>query len=192
MLKKQSFKWNGIASFIPHNGHLAHPLNPYSKAIKVISSKRKKVDADFEEMAHLEFLGSLYWKKGEEPCISPEVIRGVLIGKGGASRKQRMGKQAELGILISQNAKLLYDGPQDPEKLWKDGGFRFDSIEKIGPSKIARTRPIFREWSAVVEIEYNTDFINEETLGDLMAIAGAECGIGDRRPTHGRFDVEAL
>jgi len=143
-------------------------------------------------MAHLEFLGGLYWVRGEEPYIPTRVMRGVLIGKGGASRKQRMGKQAELGIFVAQDAKLSYDGPSDPEKLWKDGSFRFDSIEKIQASKIARTRPIFREWNATIEIEYNTDFVNEETLGELMTIAGAECGIGDRRPTYGRFSVEAL
>jgi len=143
-------------------------------------------------MAKLEFKGSLYWKAGEEPCISREVVRGVIMGKGGASRKLRMGKQAELGILIPKNAKLIYDGPSNPDELWTCGKFRFDTMEKIGTAKIARTRPIFREWSAIVELEYNDDFINEETLDHVMTIAGSECGIGDRRPTYGRFDIGDL
>ena len=192
MTNQKTYNCQGVCPLILHNGFLAHPLNDYSRAIKKISSKRKKMDQDYEDMAELEFKGSLYWGKGQEPCISKEVIRGVLMGKGGASRKQRMGKQAELGIIVLSDAQLLYDGPSDPDELWQDGRFRFDSMEKVGPAKIARTRPIFHEWSMVVNLEYNNDFINEEMLDHLMVIAGAESGIGDRRPTYGRFEVNDL
>jgi len=192
MLKTQKFRLKGQVPLIMHNGQLAHPLNPYAKAVREIAAKRKKTDADFEEMSHLEFLGSFYLTDDGVPCIPAHVIRGALMGKGGASRKQRMGKNAELGIFITGNFPLEYDGPKDPEKMWKDGKFRFDSLEKIQNSKIARTRPIIKDWSLVVEVTYNEDFVNPDTVEYLMIIAGNECGLCERRPTYGRFSVEKL
>ena len=194
MLKSKKYRLKGVKNcpFLSHNGQLAHPLNPYAKAIREISGKRKKVDADHEEMAHLEFLGSLYLDEKQEPCIPDYVIRGMLLGKGGAARKQRLGKDAELGILITGNFPLEYEGPRNAEKLWKDGGFRFDSLERIQNSKVARTRPIFHQWSSTVEVQYNDDYINGDTVDLLMIKAGNECGIGDRHPTFGRFTVETM
>lgn len=43
-----------------HNGQLADPSNEWARAIKEISGKRAKTAADYEEMARLEWLGSLY------------------------------------------------------------------------------------------------------------------------------------
>ena len=42
-------------SLIMHNGQTADPLNPFSKAMKEISGKRKKTDTDYEAMANIEF-----------------------------------------------------------------------------------------------------------------------------------------
>ena len=52
-----------------------------------------------------------------------------------------------------------------------------------------RTRPIFKNWACEVEIEMNPDFINEDTVDNLMESAGAECGLMERRPAFGRFKV---
>ncbi len=151
------------------------------------------MDADIEQMAHLEFLGSLYLlKDNSDPCIPAHVILGVLAGKGGAARKQKMGTQAKLGIIVSKNFKLEYEGPQNAEKLWKDEKFRYTSFENVAGSKILRTTPIFHEWSAVVEIEYNPDFVNRDTVISWIYIAGSECGIMERRPVFGRFEPKII
>jgi len=193
MFKTIQTKWTGIAPLRMHNPRLANPLDTFAKAIKEISGKRKKVDADIEEMAHLEFLGSLYLlKDNSDPCIPAHVIYGVIAGKGGAARKQKMGTQAKLGIIISKNFPLEYEGPRNTEKLWKDESFRYSQFENVAGSKIMRTTPIFHEWSALVEIEYNPDFVNRDTVISWVYIAGSECGIMERRPVFGRFEPKII
>jgi hypothetical protein len=188
MLKKLHYRLEGIVPLIMHNPQLADPLNKCTRAIKEVSGKRKKVDSDYEEMAKLEFLGGLYLN-GDGPCVPAHVIRGVLMGRGGAARKQRMRERAELGLFITKDAKLEYDGPREPAKLWADEKYRFVTREKIGQASVMRTRPVFPVWACKIEIEMNPDFINEDTVNNLMEIAGSECGLMERRPAFGRFKV---
>jgi len=187
-----NLKLTGIAPLLINNGDMAHPLNQYTIALGKYTSKRKKVEADHEEIARLEFLGGLYWNQGEEPCLPPRMFRGMIIGKGSASRRQKLGKLAELGIRFCKNSKLTFDGPTNPMEMWEDGRFRFDTIEK-NPStgaRIPKTRCIIPEWSVDIEFEVNTDFIDLETVLHFFNVAGSEIGLGDRRPVYGRFTVE--
>jgi hypothetical protein len=172
-----------------HNGQLADPLNEWAKRISAVSSKRKKVESDLEEMAKLEFLGSLYLYDGF-PCIPTEVIDACLTGRGGASRKVRAGASVQAGVFADAPLPLEYDGPRPPLELWEDHRFRLRVAAKIGQAKVMRTRPIFEQWSASGKIAYNPDLVNEQNLRSWLELAGAEVGIGDWRPKYGRFTVE--
>jgi mono/diheme cytochrome c family protein len=44
----------GDGALVMHNGQTANPLNPYPKALKQVSGKRKKVDADHAAMAETD------------------------------------------------------------------------------------------------------------------------------------------
>ena len=52
-----------------------------------------------------------------------------------------------------------------------------------------RTRPRFREWSAVISATFLTTELNRSEVVDFMKISGAMRGIGDWRPKYGRFEV---
>jgi len=185
------FRITGAAPLIMHNGQTADPMNVYTRAIKEISGKRKKMDADFEEMARLEWMAGLYLHKGE-PCIPDYVLEAALIGRGGAARSQKMGKESAAGMFVMKNFPLEYDGPREPAELWRDENFRLVRKVRIGQSSIMRTRPIFHEWSANVEVEFNTDFLNTDHIRQWMEIAGTRVGLMDWRPKCGRFTVEEL
>ena len=174
---------------IPHNGQLADPLNEWTKKISAISSKRHKVESDLEEMARLEFLGSLYLNGGE-PCIPQTVIEGCLVGKGGASRKLRAGVTVQAAVFCEGPLPLEYDGPRAPLDLWADARFRLRVAVKVGQAKVMRTRPIFEEWAASGSLAYNPDLVNAESLRDWLKLAGSEVGIMDWRPKFGRFTVK--
>jgi len=58
--QKVQYKLSASAPVLMHNGQTADPLNKWSKSIKEISSKRNKVESDYEEMARLEFMAGLY------------------------------------------------------------------------------------------------------------------------------------
>lgn len=191
MLEQLSFQIVGVAPLLMHNGRLADPLDDIVRQIKEVSSKRHKTDADHEEMARLEWLGSLYLHDGE-PCIPADVLEAALIGRGGAARKQKMGKQAAAGLMIFDNAPLEYEGSHNPHEMWKLSEFRFRCRVKIGQSSVMRTRPIFRDWAANISIQYNPDIINADDVKLWMEIAGAEVGLMDWRPKYGRFESEVI
>jgi len=175
-----------------HNGQLADPSNWYSRKIKEISSKRKKVDADFEEMARLEFLGGLYLADNQ-PCIPNYVFEAAIIGKGGAARKERMGKEAAAGFYVTESAELEYDGPRNPDELWEDKRFRSRVPVRVGQARIMRTRPVFKPpWSAVIVAEFDGDLLNGEDVRRWIEVAGPQVGLMDWRPRYGRFEVKWL
>jgi hypothetical protein len=168
-----------------HNGQLADPMNAFSRALKAITGKRSKTDADYEEMARIEFLGGLYMGK-TGPVIPPQNVRGMLIH---AARKRKEGKLCEAGVFILQNSELEYDGPRNADALWEDESFRDRAIVVVGRNRVARTRPIFNEWVAKVKVTYDDDVLNEGQLDEWFSIAGSIIGQGDYRPLYGRFEV---
>jgi len=191
MIEKLNFRIAGTAPLIMHNGQLADPANEWTRAVKEISGKRKKTEADYKEMARLEWMGALYLQDGC-PCIPGHVFEAALIGKGGAARKQKMGKQAAAGLYVTKNFPLIYEGPSDPKELWLDEKFRFVVAVKVGQARIMRTRPIFHEWSAEVEIEFDPDLVNADDVRLWVRTAGYEVGLMDWRPKFGRFDVTEI
>ena len=188
MTETLNFRIQGVSPLLMHNGQLADPSNAYARAIKEISGKRAKTEADYEEMARLEWMGSLYLSNGE-PCIPGYVLEATLIGRGGAARKQKMGKQAAAGLFVTADFPLEYDGPRDPKELWPLEQFRFQALVRVSQAKVMRTRPIFPEWEATVSIEVEPDLVNVADAKLWMGIAGRESGIGDWRPKFGRFEV---
>jgi len=190
-VKKLQFRITGIAPLIMHNGMLADPLNPTARRISEIAAKRKKVDADHEEMARLEWYGSLYLKDNK-PCIPAHVLEGALIGKGGAARKVKMGKQAAAALLVEDDTPLEYDGSEDIDALWEDGSYVIRAAVRVGPAKVMRTRPKFDEWATTFNILYDPDFLNRENIEQWVEVAGEQVGLMDWRPRFGRFKVESV
>ena len=190
-MKTLNFRITGVAPLIPHNGLLADPLYEGTILISKISQKRPKTEADLEEMARLEFLYSLYLKDGE-PCIPGVVLEAALTGRGGGARKMKKGKQAAAGLFVLENFPLEYEGPRDPKELWKDERFRLRVAVKVQQNKVMRTRPIFDEWAANVELMYNPDLVDKAEIIQWMEVAGFEVGLMDWRPKYGRFESELL
>ena len=189
-MNKLTFHITGESPLLMHNGQLADPLNKWTRALKEVSSKRAKTDADYEEMARLEYMGGLYIN-GDGPCIPGEVMEGALNGKGGAARKHKMGKQAAAGLYCA-DANLEYDGPRDPKELWESGEFVLRNGVKVGTARVMRTRPMFKEWAATVTVYFDPHQLNEAQVVQFMEIAGTEVGLMDWRPKFGRFTVEVL
>ena len=71
---------------------------------------------------------------------------------------------------------------------------RMDMV-RIGMQKTpdVRFRPEFVDWSATLRIEYNTDVLTEEIIGNLLYRAGQTVGIGEGRADlgWGRFEIVA-
>lgn len=188
MWQDKYYQLKSVSSLLMHNGQMANPVNPLAKLMKQVSSKRAKTDADFEQMARIEFMASLYMRH-DGPILPAENITAMLIK---AAKKRREGPAATSGMFVLEHARLEYDGPRTAEELWEDERFRHVALVNVQRARIARTRPIFEDWSATVKVTYEDQQVNVGQLNDWFVIAGDQIGIGDWRPRFGRFTVTEL
>lgn len=173
-----------------HNGQLTDPLNKWSKAIKAISGKRKKTDADHEEMARLEWYGGLYLDNGK-PCIPGEVLEATFIS---AAKKSKQGMDAKMGVFCPGNYPLKYNDETDSiDALWNEGNHRLSTLVRLGgKTGVIRTRPRFDQWEADCELVYDDAVFNERAVWEILETAGRYVGLMDWRPRYGRFTVEPI
>jgi len=183
-----TLKLTGVTPLIVHSGQLADPLNKFSKAIKQVSSKRKKVDADYEEMARLEFLGGLYLKESR-PCMPSVALEAMMIS---AAKKVKRGMDFKSGLMIDDSPFIEYDGPLDPNALWEDERFRIVAGVKVGQARVMRTRPQFQDWSLQFTCSYIDQLLDRRTVEEVAVIAGWQIGLCEWRPKFGRFKVDVV
>lgn len=174
----------GGSPLVMHNERLADPLDDHTRAIAAVAKKRNKTEADHVEIGRLEFMGGLY-TNGNGPCLPAWNILRCL--QDGAKRHKR-GADVLRGVYpLNDHADVIYDGPRDPEKLWKAGGFGLRKTVGVQRSRTVRTRPIFTEWQAELEVEVDPTVFDMDTLANVWREAGVYAGIGEMRPIYGRF-----
>ena len=156
--------------------------------MKKISGKRSKTDADFEELARLEFQGSLYFSK-TGPVLPGRLIEATITN---GAKKTRDGKIAKSAMFVEDNPVLDYKGPKTREGLWADENYRLVVPVVISRARVMRTRPIFNEWKVEVEVNYDDTQANESQVFKWLEAAGTQEGLGDWRPRYGRFEVERV
>ncbi len=184
----------GVSPLLCHNGQTADPRNTYAKAMKAVSSKRKKTDADFDEMARLEWLAGIY-RSADDLVIPDYVIESAMIA---GAKKSKRGPQAKCGLFFTQHAPLKFDGkPAEVNDdtlagMFDSGDFTHTIGVRVGMAKVMRTRPIFRNWSCIAMAQYDPDVLNLRDIEEIAADAGKLVGIGDWRPKHGRFLAEVI
>lgn len=190
---EKQYQLTSQAPLILHNGQTADPLNKFTKMMKAISSKRAKTDADYEELAHVEFLAAFYMTKNEKgeivPCMPIDNLQALLIS---GAKKRKEGMQAKSGVYPNKHALLQYDGSRNPEDLWKDDRFRFVKAVRVGQAKVMRTRPIFESWAFTLSVMIENSILNPTRVLDWLTVAGVEVGAGDWRPLYGRFTVSEI
>lgn len=180
---------DGDEPLIVHNGLLADRDYEWTRKLSEITSKRKKTDEDHDEVARLEWNGSLYFDDEIGPYLPGDNVRRCLLD---AARLTKEGKNIERGVLrVSRKNRLQYDGPRTREKMWDDVRFRHRAIVKVGTSKVVRTRPKFVGWSATVTVDFDSSIIDGRDLVRIAQSAGNYIGLCDGRPFFGgRFTVE--
>lgn len=177
----------GSAPLLMHSSRLADPLNPATKALKKVTSKRTKTDDDHEEIARLEHMGSLYMDPDVGPFIPGENIARALVD---GARISKQGVKVQRGVFINTDVNpLSYRGPRDAAGLWADENFRHIASVKVGQSRTQRCRPQFREWKVEAEGLLDPTVLDLTDLEAIAVTAGQMIGLGDWRPRFGRFDA---
>jgi hypothetical protein len=186
MYKTIQYHLKGISPIMFHNGLMADPLSPGSKAIKEVSSKRVKTDADHEQMAKIEYLYSWYLDEEKRPVIPADAFTAMLIG---AAKKSKEGQKAKAGAFVMGHAQLEFVGEKDPEKLWEQRKFIDRRLVRVMNARVVRTRPLIDKWGATIEITFDDSLLNKADVDRWMETAGHVIGLCEMRPIFGRFEL---
>jgi hypothetical protein len=188
------FKFTGVAPLIQHSSRLADPLDDATRALKAITSKKKKTDADLEEMARLEWQGGLVLSAAGRVCLAARQIEAMIYE---AARSTRAGKDAQRAVYVEDDAELNFAGSK-PGKFaldaaWESKNFSLRVPARVQQARVMRTRPIFSGWSTDrVVVKIDKSGFDIKALVDVVILAGEKIGVGDWRPRYGRFLAEVI
>ncbi len=188
MYKTISFTIVGVAPLLMHNGQMADPMNKFSRAMKAVTSKKKKTEEDYLEMARIEFNGGLYIGDKGQPVLPGELIEACLIN-GAKATKQ--GKVAKSALIVDGNFPLDFAGPKTAPELFEDDNHRHTVGVKVGQARVMRTRPKFNDWKLNFDVHYLPESLNPAEVVEFVETAGRVAGLGDGRPRFGRYNVES-
>lgn len=188
MLQEISVSLVGVAPLIMHNGQTCDPMNKFARAIKEISGKRKKTDEDYAEMGRLEWIAGLYVNEEGKLIIPADVLDSALVE---GAKKSKLGKQFKSAVFIPYDALLdIGKKSYSVEQLWQDENYRDVRGVRVGQARIMRTRPIFRQWSCTLTVQFDDEQVNEADVRRALRDCGIQVGICDYRPKYGRFEVK--
>lgn len=154
-----------------------------AKANAAKGSKEKKTD-------NVETF--VYRNNAGEICLPGEYLRQSIIHAAKYIQDPRSPRKSAMDIYKAGVVALTQLAPIGR------AGTTFQSWEyehkcrvTIQRSAITRTRPAFKEgWEAEVQLMVNLpEYITPEALKDRIDAAGRLIGVGDFRPTYGRFTV---
>lgn len=185
-----TLRFTGSAPLLMNSCTLADPLSDAKKKMSRLTDKRKKTDEDHIAIRRIEFEAALYLDPELGPYMPGANIAKALLM---AAKIRRNGPKVERGlILVSPINPLKYDGPRDVSGLWGDLRFRHVApVKNMGRTTVIRCRPVFNEWSCIATALINPSVLSKDDLHEIARDAGEMIGIGDWRPWHGRFKVEA-
>lgn len=195
-MQRISVSMVGTTPLVMHNVRMANPLDPFTRRLAEFTSKRRKTIDDHEQIAAIEWEGSLYHSEDIGPYVPAEWIWKSLIVGG---RQVRLGASIERGLLIDPKDRLVelrYDGPRDIDGLRADPRFRWTTSVNANPSsatttRTMRTRPIFEEWSIECSFLFNEGQADVDRVQHAAELAGSMIGLGDgRRIGYGRYVAE--
>jgi len=186
------FRLEGSGPLMLQNGQTANPRNKYAKRLKELCKDKKRkgadVDAILDQIADVEVESCLYWNDELGLHIPAANIRASLIE---GAKLSRGGTQVKRTCFVLEDAKLLYDGPQDIEGIVADKDFHYEAIVKVGMVKVPKSRAIVPNWSCEVEVAYMPgNVVDERDIIKYMTDAGLYSGIGASRSLgFGRFNA---
>lgn len=170
-----TFELQGSSDMLFHRWN-CEAVDEKAKAAK--NSKAKKSD-DVE---------SYVWRNDAgELCIPGEYVRQSIIHAAKYKQDPRSPRKSAMDLFkagVVSLTQLATLGTKD----WDYLDTRRVTIQRQG---INRTRPAMKTgWKAEFELQVLTpEYIDETMLYDVLSMSGRLIGVGDFRPTYGRFNI---
>lgn len=126
-------------------------------------------------------------------CLPGEYLRGAIINAAKYRQDPRSPRKSAMdlykaGIVSYSPLAIITAVSGDIPKIWDYEHRCRVQVQRAG---ITRCRPAFRAgWTAEVALQCNLpEYISPDDLNDVIGAAGRLVGVGDFRPTYGRFAV---
>lgn len=188
-MEQIKMKLIGVTPLLMHNARLADPINEYTEAIKLITSKKTKTKDDRIEISRLEWEGGLYYSDELGPYVPDQNIEGFLAD---GARVHKQGQDASAGISVINHAPLECKWPKKKQLRDVFDSREFTDIRSVVVQKnrVMRCRPIFREWSLTFTAVFDPEIVNRSDILQFAVVAGKRKGLCDGTPKFGRCTVE--
>lgn len=199
-MREINVRFEGTSPLLLHSNQGVDPLNIYTKAMKPLTSKRNKTEADYHAISRIEWESGLYLDDDGFVAMPTANIEAMLKK---AARRAKNGKKIEQGVSLDgitcrlkfpDDKTKLETRPHTPDDVPSqelDGLFEKyhdrRAAKPKGQGTVIRTRPRFDKWSLSCTIFYEEDVIDERTLLETIQDAGRFGGLGDYREKYGHF-----
>lgn len=194
---KLTLQLTGIRPMLMHNARLANPIDPYTRRVKELTSKRKKTDEDLILLMQAEARGSAYETTDNLLGLPTVNVWRCLYDAAKAFKRGEDIKRAVSHDPVVE--PLLIPGKRsgswvevDVDKYLADGTKIDYRSVKVTTSRVMRSRPVIMEWRSTHTFEVLDDIIDARDLPQIIERAGRVGGMCDYRPIYGTFTTEIL
>lgn len=154
------------------------------RAYVLLGQKAGKSLDDDARLRELEWELRLYIDPDIGPYVPGRNVKALLWEAAGKFKKGATVKRSLVTELF--RVPLEYDGPRDQGGLWANG-FRYTTMVKnagFNGGRVMRCRPMFPEWRLSVDIAFDPEEIDPDTLAAIVE-RSQRYGLGDYRPANG-------
>jgi hypothetical protein len=175
----------GTASLLMNSGEVDRESEEY-RAYSLLGKKRGKSLDDEARLREMEWALGLYLDEDLGPYIPGKNVHEMLRK---AATKWKKGEDVKRSLIVVENRiQLDYAGPRDQQGLW-DEGYRYTAMVAnagMNRGRVVRCRACFDDWSLVVELAWDPEDLDFDTLESIVE-RSQKYGLGDYRPTFGAF-----
>lgn len=172
-----------------------------ARQMKSFTGKKQKTDSDYQAIADLEWVAGWYYEsdlvevamQGEDLIIGDHgaliMPSRVLFAVFWAGAKQyKLGQKFKQGCFFIHDGNFDFQGKGTLEEMLRNPNLRVQTLETVNKAKVVRTRPMFQGWSVKFSFHFDDSVLDNRQITMIMDTAGRLIGIGERRPSWGRFE----
>lgn len=136
------------------------------------------------------FMRAKSYLEGDKFILPPRLFFGLLKAAAKRSGIKQPGKRSSYEQIL-KSVVFITDGMNLNSKF--EDHEKEQAFVTVNKSKVLRCWPKLNEWSGIIEItNADTKALPTEVLTELLEFSGRFVGLGDYRPSFGRFKVEKI
>jgi len=194
-MKNIKVKFNGISPLLQNNPQTVDPFNHYAKLKKPLTAKRSKTDEQIQQIRDIEVESKVFFDSEIGIYIPTRWVMASIAKNSHSISKIAKAKIRGAVFTVADKAKLSFDGMKNvktKEDIVGNEKFITTLILPQQQVRLAKSFPIFHNWSFSIELEFDDTVLDKDELISILSYGAKYGGYGDFRPTYGRCLLEVL